>query len=301
MGRGIVLALLLAAALTGCGDATSSQGAPGVPAASPTAALPADGPVRTVTMILDDGDGPVMCLAGAAWATPPECDGPAVGAWDWDDHPEAESAGGARWGSYVVQGTWDGTTLAATEARPATEDDWPDDTTDFSTPCDEPAGGWAVVDRAITTESAQRDANRVAEALPDYGIAWGDQSINPAWPGWEDSGEPSLEIEMAMNDPRYTILNVGVTDDLERAEAALREVWGGPLCVTRVANTEARLKQVVEDLRDLPGNLTPQFGTISNRVDLPVVHDDGSIQAWVDEEYGADVVEVTSALEPVAQ
>jgi len=34
-------------------------------------------------------------------------------------------------------------------------------------------------------------------------------------------------------------------------------------------------------------------------VDLPVVHDDGSIQAWADEEYGVGVVEVTSALTPV--
>ena len=28
-----------------------------------------------------------------------------------------------------------------------------------------------------------------------------------------------------------------MTDDLARAEAAVREVWGGPLCVYRLANT----------------------------------------------------------------
>ena len=32
-----------------------------------------------------------------------------------------------------------------------------------------------------------------------------------------------------------------------------------------------------------------------------MIHDDGSVQAWVDEEYGKDVVVVTSALEPVEQ
>jgi hypothetical protein len=143
---------------------------------------------------------------------------------------------------------------------------------------------------------------RVAEALPDYGLLWVDQSINPYWDEWQESdGTPSLEVQQAMNDPRWTILNVGVTDDLARAEAAIREVWGGPLCVSKLANTFARLREVAEDLRDLPGNLTPQFGSISNRVELPVVHDDGSIQAWVDEEYGKDVVVVTSALEPVEQ
>jgi hypothetical protein len=109
----------------------------------------------------------------------------------------------------------------------------------------------------------------------------------------------SLELEQAMNDPTHMILNVGVTDDLARAEAAVREVWGGPLCVYELANTIERLREVAEELSDLPGALGPQFGTISNRVDLPVVHDDGSVQAWVDEEYGPDVVEVTSVLESV--
>lgn len=91
---------------------------------------------------------------------------------------------------------------------------------------------------------------------------------------------------------QHRFLNVGVTDDLSRAEVAVREVWGGPLCVYR-------LRRVARALQDLPGSLGPQFGTISNRVDLPVIHDDGSIQAWVDEKYGPDVVAVTSALEPV--
>ena len=122
-------------------------------------------------------------------------------------------------------------------------------------------GGWVVVDPALTTNAAKGTANQAAEALPDYGLVWGDQSINPRWQDWQDvigGQESSLELEQAMNDPRFTILNVGVTDDLARAEAAVR-----------------------------------------NRVELSVVHDDGSIQAWVDEEYGAGVVEVTSALESV--
>ena len=163
-------------------------------------------------------------------------------------------------------------------------------------------GGWVVVNPALTTNAAKGAANQAAEALPGYGLVWGDQSINPRWQDWQDvmgGQESSLELEQAMNDPRFTILNVGVTDDLARAEAAVREVWGGPLCVYRLANTFERLREVAEDLQDLPGNLGPQFGTISNRVELSVVHDDGSIQAWVDEEYGAGVVEVTSALESV--
>lgn len=302
MGRGIVLALVLVAGLTGCGEADSEAGRPSPPAASPTAALPADGPVRTVTTVLDDGDGPVMCLSGMGWSTPPTCNGPAVDGWDWADHPEHESYGSARWGRFELVGAWDGTRLTSTEAVAVTVEgtagpsgDYP-----FTTRCEEPEGGWVVVDPSTTTNSAKGDANRVAEALPDYGLIWGDQSINPYWDDLQEPGAvPSLEAEKAMNDPSLTILNVGVTDDLSRAEAAVREVWGGPLCVYRLANTFTRLRDVAEDLRDLPGNLTPQFGTISNRVDLPVIYDDGSIQAWADEEYGPDVVEVTSALDPV--
>ncbi len=305
MGRGIVLALVLGAALTGCGDAASEGvSSPGPTAVSPTAALPADGPVRTSTTVLDDGDGPVMCLAGMAWTTPPTCDGPPVAGWDWDDHPEYDSTGVARWDEFDLVGTWDGTTFAVSEAvsvepvdglRNGPIGDYP-----FITSCEEPEGGWVVLDPATTTDAAKAEASRVAESLPDYGLVWGDQSINPVWPETVRDDPPSLEVQRAMNDPRYTVLNVGVTDDLARAEAAVREVWGGPLCVHRLQNTFARLREVAEELQDLPGNLTPQFGTINNRVDLPVIYDDGSIQAWVDEEYGAGVVTVTSALQPVS-
>jgi hypothetical protein len=301
-----VLALLLAVVASGCGDTSSAPGEPAVPAASPASALPADGLVRTSTTVLDDGGGPVLCLAGMADSLPPLCDGPAVAAWDWDDHPGARAAGGARWGEFDLVGTWDGTTFTVSEAE-AVEP--VDDLTDrpggsggeddlFATPCEEPEGGWAVVDPATTSNAARGRAARVAEGLPGYGLLWADQSINPRWQDHQD-GDWSLEVQQAMNDPALTILNVGVTADLAGAETAVREVWGGPLCVSRVANTFERLREVARELQDLPGSLGAQFGTISNRVDLPVVHDDGSIQAWADEEYGSGVVEVTSALTPV--
>lgn len=273
MGRGIVSVLLLAVVASGCGEANSGAAGPGVPAASPTAALAADRPVTVTATVLDSGDGPELCLGGVADSLPPQCSGPPITGWDWDDHPEADSANDVRWGEFVLVGGWDGTTFSATESRPAGADDWAQaDAGGPSTPCEEPEGGWAVVD----------------------------QSINPRWEDYED-GDWSLEVQQAMNDPAYTVLNVGVTDDLAGAEAAVREVWGGPLCVSRVANTFARLREVAVELQDLPGGLGAQFGSISNRVELPVVHDDGSIQAWVDEEYGQDVVVVTSVLEPAEQ
>lgn len=303
MGRGIVLALLLAGALMGCGDATSVEAEPGPPAASPTAMLPADGPVRARATVLDDGEGPMLCLGGIAMSLPPQCSGPDVVDWRWDDHPDHESVDGVRWGDYTMVGTWDGTSFTPTDVRPTTPNDWPEEDIGalFATRCEEPAGGWVSRDLATTTADSLSSAHRVAEALPDYAVSWGDQSINPQWEASQNltGGESSLPIEQAMNDPIYTILNVGVTEDVARAEEAIREVWGGPLCVTEFAHTQQHLRLVATEVRELPGILGSGYGNVANAVEISVVHDDGSIQAWADEEFGAGVVKVVSALEPV--
>lgn len=303
MGRGIVGALVLAAALTGCGDASSEPAVdttPAVPAASPTAMLPADGPVRARATVLDEGEGPMLCLGSIAFSYPPQCSGPDVDGWVWDDHPH-EASSGVRWGSYTMSGSWDGTTFTPAVVRETTPDDHPEDDVEarFATRCPEPAGGWAPVDPVTTTREALSAAHRVAEELPDHAVSWGDQSINPVYPETLQDDPPSLEVQQAMNDPRWTILNVGVTEDVARAEAAVREVWGGALCVSEFAHTRARLREVAEQVRNLPGGLDSSYGSISNTVEIGVVHDDGSIQGWADEEFGPGVVTVTSALVPI--
>lgn len=306
MRRGIVLTLVLGAALTGCGDAiseTAEQAVPAVPAASPTAMVPAQGPVWARATVLDEGEGPMLCLGGIAMSLPPQCSGPRVAEWDWADHPEAESAGGVRWGGYTMVGAWDGESFTPSDVRLTTPDDWPVEDVEvlFASRCAEPEGGWVPVDPATTTDEALSAAHRVAEKLPDYAISWGDQTINPQWEAAQDldGAEGSLEVELAMNDPKLTVLNVGVTDDVARAEDAVRAVWGGALCVSEFANTHDRLRQVANQLADLPGGLDRGYGSISNTVEISVVQDDGSIQAWADEEFGPGVVTVTSALEPV--
>ena len=282
MGRGIVLACVLVSALAGCGDRSSETDAsasPASPAASPTALLPADGPVRAMATVLDDGRGPMLCLGGVMDSLPPQCSGPEVTGWVWEDHPEHDRASGVRWGEYTMVGAWDGTSFTPTDVRPTAPDDWPQEDVQalFATRCEEPGGGWVPTDPAEVDGDSLSAAHRVAEALPDYALSWGDRSINPG----------------------YTVLNVAVTEDEARAESAVREVWGGALCVTRFAHTQQRLREVARALRDLPGGLSSGYGSISNMVDITVVHDDGSIQAWADEEYGAGVVAVTSALTPV--
>lgn len=61
---------------------------------------------------------------------------------------------------------------------------------------------------------------------------------------------------------------------------------------------EADLARIQREVNELPGMLVSGRGT--DHVDLTVLHDDGSIQAWLDQEYGEGAVVVTSALVPVA-
>ena len=100
-----------------------------------------------------------------------------------------------------------------------------------------------------------------------------------------------------MNDPALLVLNVRVTDDVAGAEAALREVWGGALCVSEARFTDRELARIQRAVTDLPG--VTYSGRGDDRVEVGVVYDDGSVQAWADDEFGPGAVRVDSALRPV--
>jgi hypothetical protein len=90
---------------------------------------------------------------------------------------------------------------------------------------------------------------------------------------------------------------VSVTGDVTDAEAAIRAVWGGPLCVSEAELTAHELRRIGRELGHLPGVLS--WGGSSYPAEVTVAYDDGTIQAWADQEYGEGVVEVSSALVPV--
>ncbi len=67
-------------------------------------------------MVLDDGDGPVLCTI-VMESYPPQCpgDSPQVADWYWDGlSPEASQ--GIRWGTYRFDGVRDGDTVTRTGA-----------------------------------------------------------------------------------------------------------------------------------------------------------------------------------------
>jgi hypothetical protein len=250
----------------GSGDSSSRPVADGPPTPVP------DGKVRThgLVTVLDSGDGPELCLGAVAESYPPQCGGPALADFDWGDLG-FEEASGVRWGTYAVTGTFDGTTFTATDAIPAALYD----------AMNEPdAGGLEpACDDATTTDTKKvtpqdLDATlAAASALPGYATAW-----------------------LTGN-----TINVAVTDDAEGAEQALRETWGGPLCVTTVERTDAELNVINQELQVALGESLLTSGSFApDSLDAQVVFDDGSIQDWADATWGEGLVRVGSALEPVS-
>lgn len=284
----------LVTVLAGCGSGVPGASTSGDPSVGEEVVLLGSG------LVLDDGDGPELCLGGVLESYPPQCGGPRLVGWDWDQVEGEVRASGTTWGDYVVIGTYDGERFTLTR-RPVGRDEYDGPRPrplhgdeELETPCPEPPGGWRPVDPERTTESALQQVARAADRLDGFADLWWDQSVNPAY-----DDPDSAEREYAMNDPAKLVVNVRVVGDAQAAEAELREVWGGALCVTEARRTREELRDIQQALADTPGLLFSEPGR--DVVDIQVVHDDGSLQRRLDERYGAGVVRVRSALTPLAE
>ncbi|HWL79039.1 hypothetical protein [Microbacterium sp.] len=291
------LAVLAAVVLAGCATPRDDAVPPGgAPDADSAALVTTKHPVT----VLDDGDGAELCLGAMAASYPPQCGGPSMIGWDWNRYVgQFEEAAGVRWGLFILTGTYDpaADAFTAIEVEPGADYEWPEvDVTDFSTPCPEPDGGWRVVDESKATFEAMNATFERAQLLDGYATAWMDQSPNPAARPGAAEGSETL-----MNDPLLTIVNVRVTGDPSAAEAALREVWGGMLCVTQATRTAAELQSIQSEIvSSTPGVLSAGENGMSGVVDVTVVYDDGALQDRFDDEYGPGVVRVMSSLVPAA-
>ena len=116
-------ALVLAPVLAGCsgdGDEPAADAPTTSAPAEPTDAPVPAGPVRTAypVVVVDVGDGPVMCPARDA-QTSNSCQ-PSIpmDGWDWSEQQDVNQAAGTKVGQYVVTGTYDGSTFTATKSVP---------------------------------------------------------------------------------------------------------------------------------------------------------------------------------------
>ena len=119
------LAVLVLGACATPGDpgsepVTAPGGAPGVVASADhlaTGAPAATGHVTGQGTVLQAGAAPPQfCLGGVMESYPPQCSGPEIVDWDWDQADQWETASGVTWGAYVLTGTWDGSVFTRTAA-----------------------------------------------------------------------------------------------------------------------------------------------------------------------------------------
>ncbi|GAA1934948.1 hypothetical protein [Nocardioides hwasunensis] len=271
----LVLSVAVLSACSSGDDTTATDpagsGEPSGPASSSGVPTPVpDGEVRTsgLVTVLDDGDGPELCLGAVAESFPPQCGGPKVADFEWGD-VGAEKAAGVTWGSYALTGTYDGTTFTVTDAIPAALYDAmaePEDSP-LEAACDEPTS----TDNTMASPEDMDATLAAASALPGYATAW-----------------------LTGN-----TINVAVTEDAAGAETALRKTWGGSLCVTTVERTDADLNEINQELQTTLGAQLLTSGSFTpDSLDATVVFDDGSIQDWADQTYGDGLVTIESALVP---
>ncbi|HJS27747.1 MAG TPA: hypothetical protein VJ913_11550 [Actinomycetota bacterium] len=265
---------------TACADPPADPGGPS--AGSEPTRYEADG-----TVLESPEHGPELCLGGIADSLPPQCGGLRIADWDWADVDGEGSLRGTTWGEFHVVGTYDGETLTVLEVgryRPPSSE-----RTDFTAPCPEPTGGWAVVDASRVSDADLQAVMHAAEDEPDSAGFWIDYIEEP-----EESIAPQNVIAIA-----------AFTEDLERHETELREIWGGALCVAHHDRTQGELQRIQ---RELSGQVGEELGlevtwssgsVVDNLVEVGVIVAGSEAAAAVEERYGAGAVELVPALEPV--
>lgn len=277
--------------MTGCAAQLNQGGAPVAdPPASAVVPDGYDGRLRALATVLESPEhGPQLCWA-VMDSYPPQCGGPDVAGWDWSTI-EHESASGTRWGGYVLVGTFDGETFTLTEQ--AVVDDGSLERpqggqVDFATPCPEPVGGWSPVDADRATDAAFQEAIQIAQGADGYGGLWIDQRMS----------ESEL-TEGNSNDPRRFVLNVTTTGDVAALQNALREVWGGSLCVSPAVRDEASLLDVQTALSGDPGVMGSAPDITTGQLVVQVFLATSELQRTYDERYGAGTVRLEGVMTPL--
>jgi hypothetical protein len=243
------------------------------------------------TMVLQAKSGPAMlCLGGVLTSLPPQCGDVPITNWDWKGLDGVEREMGVTWGTYHVEGTYDGTAFTVHDIGPFRPPDFREDR--INVPCPEPAGGWKATDPTRTGEDDREAAARRAERQADFAGLWV-KIFNPP---------PDVDVY----GPDDVVLVTAFTGDPERHRREIAEVWGGPLCVTRHERAQADLLRIRDELTD---RSTENFGirvllanvnVVHNRVEITAVVVDDETRTAIDERYGAGVVRLSSALKPLA-
>jgi hypothetical protein len=281
----------LAMALTACAAEPAELAARSTAGGAPTAGGTSGPDTRytaSLTVLEGQGHGPQLCEV-VAISNPPQCGGPDVVGWSWDSVPH-ESLSGVRWGWYEVVGTWDGSRLTLTEPpREPTAPDGvpPASRDDLKSPCPEPEGGWRAIEPDRTTQKAMERAIERASEVKAFAGAWIDSHfLGSHFP--TDSDEP-------MN----VVLNLRFTGDPQSREAWIREVWGGPLCLSRAERDLGELTAIQARVASEKGVISTSTGEARGMVRVRLWLATDELRERLDREHGKGAVQVESVLRPV--
>jgi len=284
--------------LAGCGaERYDAPSAGADPSKSPSNSVGTDRPPRVVpdgytgtlrgsfTVLESPDHGPQLC-SSVMESLPPQCAGPDIAGWQWNDTVH-ESARGTIWGEFEVTGRYvDGVFTMTQPARPARYPSSSDDPE--PTPCPEPAGGWKPVDPSKATEEGQTEAMRVARESGELGGVWISWLV------------PTSQLtEQNANDPALYVLNLSTTGDVAVMEQAVRQVWGGSLCVSAAERTEDELAEIANQVTDWPGVTSTSGDVVEGNVDVSVWVITQSLERRAVEEFGPGVIDFYGLLQPV--
>lgn len=282
---GLLSIAMVTVVVAGCGSPSPTE-----PLAE-ASATPADPNqlYRTGGLVFElEGKGPKLCLGGANDTIPPGCESIDLVHWSWDDVEGEDETGGAVWGEFDLVGRYDGETFTVVKAGPLDTGD-PSQADAIDTPCTEPVGGWVATDQArASLEVAQEIQTEVSDDDDFVGLWLDYYNVPPKGPTEEDPGD--------------IILNVSFTADLERHEQELRELWGGPLCVTEGGKTYKELREIQRTFDAAEFGLEGLWSDIDvtkNVVMFGVVIADEEALQQIEEQYGPGVVKIIPRLVPV--
>ncbi|MFS0715025.1 hypothetical protein ABC195_14210 [Microbacterium sp. 2P01SA-2] len=154
-----------------------TAGCASTPAAGPTSLDPAPpaGDVVAQGTVLDNGSGAQLCLGAVAESAPPQCSGIPLAGWDWAALSDATTMSGSTWGTYAVQGRYDGSSLTVTApAVPLALYD--------PLPLPDPTGGTpGTVDDATLRDVEQRVHDTLGDAVLASGAYDGRLWVTVVW------------------------------------------------------------------------------------------------------------------------
>ena len=250
---------------------------------------------------IDEGDGPLLC-----WSTmdsfPPQCGGgPRVVDLDWEELETSESAAGTTWGEGRVLVT---TVDDATPRHEAIRVIGPAEPPAFvrreapvrEPMCEAPPGGWAHDDPARVTEDRFRQASVAARELPGHADA-GVGRIVPLGDFPDDPAGQEAWLELA-GDPFNDIVTIRTAGDAQQVVAAVREHWGGPLCVLPARFTEIEERAAQSSLPHGP-NVLGSASRWGDGIEVVLAVADGALVESLDRELGPGMLSAVIAFQPV--